>query len=43
MLRKGDGDWERRSMLYEVDSVTGRGKFRMTWNQVVKGMREWAE
>jgi len=42
MLCYGDSDWvKRRSMLYEVDGVRGRGSPRMTWNQVVaKDMNE---
>lgn len=41
VLRKDDGDWVKRSMSYEVEGVRGRGRPRMTWNQVVeKDMRE---
>jgi len=44
VLRKDDGDWVKKIMLYEVDGVRGRGRLRMRWNQVVeKGMREWAD
>lgn len=30
VLWKGNGDWVKRSTLYEVDDVRGRGKLRMT-------------
>jgi len=42
-LWKDDGDWMKRSMLYEVDGCRGRGR-PMTWNQVVeKDVTVWAE
>ena len=35
VLWKDDGDWVKRSMFYEVGSMTGR-RPRMTWNQLVE-------
>ena len=36
VLWKDDGDWVKRSMLYEVDVARGSVTLRMTWNQVVE-------
>jgi len=37
---KNNGDWVKRSMFYEVESVRGQQRPRITWNQVVeKDMR----
>jgi len=40
-VEKDDDDWVKRSILYEVDGVRGRGRPRMTLNQMVeREMRE---
>jgi len=33
---KDDGDWAKRSILYQVDGVRDRRRVRMAWNQVVE-------
>ena len=35
VLRKDDGDRVKKSMLYEVEGVRGRGWLRMTWSHVL--------
>ena len=35
VLRKDDGDWVKKCMVYEVEGERGRGRWRTTWNQVV--------
>ena len=36
VLWKDDSDWVKRSALYEMDGVSGRGQLKMTWNWVAK-------
>ena len=40
-LRKDDGDWVKKIMLFEQEGKRGRGSLRMTWSLVVeRDMRE---
>ena len=46
MCYRYDGDWLKRSILYEVISVRGIGRLRITQNQVVEKEgyeRVWAK
>jgi len=36
LQKKDEGDWMKRSMLYEVAGVRNRERPRVMWNQVVE-------
>jgi len=36
VLRKGDSDWVKKCMEYEVKGATSRGRPKKTWTEVVQ-------